>query len=381
MKHIFHYSAAKIGVMVAVCAIFIGLTSFVLMTHVGAASTDQARDGRLVTIHDRGSEKVILTHAQSIQDALQDADINLDARDTVEPGLNEKLVATDYTVNIYRARPVVVIDGAVREKVMTPYQSADKIAADAGIELHDEDKTSILPSSDVVSDGAGLVMTIDRATAFTLMFYGTHSSAYTQAKTVGDMLKQKHITLAANDTLSVPETTLMTSGMTVEIWRNGEQTATQQEPIAFSVRQIQDVDHPVGYRQVQTPGENGSKDVTYRIVMKNGKEVNRSQIQSVVTKQPKEQVEVVGTKPSFSGDFAAALAKLRSCEGSYTSWNPAGPYYGAYQFNEGTWKSVSSAPYGHATPAEQDAAAHALYVRRGWQPWPNCGRNLPDTYR
>jgi hypothetical protein len=109
--------------------------------------------------------------------------------------------------------------------------------------------------------------------------------------------------------------------------------------------------------------------------------VSRKEIQSVVITKPKKQVEIVGTKPSFSGDFAAALAKLRSCEGGYTSWNPAG-YYGAYQFDRQTWGTVADpAKYGNATPAEQDAAAHQLYLRRGWTPWPTCGAVLPDIYR
>ena len=117
------------------------------------------------------------------------------------------------------------------------------------------------------------------------------------------------------------------------------------------------------------------------IVMKDGQEISRTKIQSVVVAAPSEQVEVVGSKPTFDGDFAAALAKLRACEGGYNSWNPAGPYYGAYQFNQGTWNSVTDAPYGSATPAQQDEAARKLYERRGWQPWPSCGKGLPDIYR
>src|SRR3990167_11430104 len=180
MKSILRYSTAPVGVILALCAVIIGMVSFVSMSHAGAASTDTARDGRLVTIHDRGTEKVILTHAQSIKDALEQAHINLDAKDTVEPGLDEKLVATDYTVNIYRARPVVVVDGALRQKIMTPYQTSDKIAKDAGVTLHDEDRTVLAASEDIVNEGAGMTLTIERATAFTLTLYGQKTDAYTQ---------------------------------------------------------------------------------------------------------------------------------------------------------------------------------------------------------
>ena len=76
---------------------------------------------------------------------------------------NEELVATDYTVNIYRARPVIVVDGATREKIMTAAQTSESIAKAAGLTLHDEDKAKLQASEDIVSDGAGVILNIDRA--------------------------------------------------------------------------------------------------------------------------------------------------------------------------------------------------------------------------
>ena len=71
-------------------------------------------------------------------------------------------------------------------------------------------------------------------------------------------------------------------------------------------------------------------------------------------------------------------AKLRMCEssGNYAT-NTGNGYYGAYQFNLGTWQGLgytglpSSAP-----PAVQDEAAQKLYDQRGWQPWPACSVKL-----
>ncbi len=269
---------------------------FGIFNHVDASTTDQARDGRLVTIHDRGEEKVILTHAQTVRDALKDAHIPVVSEDKVEPRLDSQLVATDYTVNIYRARPVIVVDGVIREKVMTAAQTPEGITAAAGISLRDEDRTTLAASSDVVADGAGEILTIDRATQFTLSLYGTAITAYSQERTVGKMLAAKGIHLAPSDTLSVSSDTPLTAGMTVAIWREGEQTTTVKEDIPFPVRQIQDLDHPVGWKHVKTPGVNGKKSVTYEITMRGGKEIGRKTIQTVVLQEPKEQVEIVGAK-------------------------------------------------------------------------------------
>lgn len=368
----------------AACLLLILLGSLVGLTHTARAATTAetpAAGERVITIYDQGRKRVVLTKASSVEETLEQADVTLSEYDRVEPALETIYATQSSTVNIYRARPVMIVEGMKREQVLSPYSAAKDIAKDAGLKIQNEDILTLSRSEDVLTDGVGSKLEIDRATQVRLVLYGKASKIYTQAKTVEALLREKEITLGSDDTLSLAANTAITQGMTIEVWRDGVQTATEQQPVEFPIEQIEDADREVGYKEITTPGVKGEKTVTYEVTMKNGQEVARKEIQSVVTKEPQKQVEIVGAKPSFDGDFAAALAQLRSCEGNYNSWNPAGPYYGAYQFNEGTWNSVSSAPYGSATPAEQDAAARALYVRRGWQPWPHCGANLPDTYR
>jgi len=281
-----------------------------LSSKAQAASTIPAAGERLITIHDNGNTKGILTKDTTLRQAFQDNGVPLDPNDLVEPGLDVPLIANNYEVNIYRARPVTIVDGEARTKVMSAYQTADQIVQHAGITLHDEDTTSIDANTNMVSEGAGVTLTITRATPLTLLLYGTPTTVYTQTKTVGDLLAEKKIVMGQNDTLSVSITAPIQANMTVELWRNGTQTATQQESIPFDTQQIKDADQPVGYHQVQTPGVNGIKMVTYQIDMKNGQEVSRSQIQSVTTQQPTNEVDVIGTKivlpPGSHTDWMAA---------------------------------------------------------------------------
>jgi uncharacterized protein YabE (DUF348 family) len=368
------------GFLFFVIALFAGT-----MNHASASTDDDAKNGRLVTIYDRGKTQVILTHAQNVADALKDAKVSVIKEDLVEPGLDEPLVSTDYAINIYRARPVIVVDGAIREKIMTAAQTVKTIAQSAGIELRDEDKGTLSLNPYVTYDGASAVLSIDRANEFTLNLYGKTSQVFSHAKTVGEMLTQKNIVLGQNDTISVEKSTPLTEGMSVSIWRNGDQMVTLEEEIPFPIRQIQAVDQPVGYKKIQSAGVSGKKIVTYKITMQNGQEISRLTTQTVVLVQPKEQVEVVGAKPTFSGDFADALARLRSCESGGNYANKRNPLYrGAYQFGYQTWANK----YGiydpaDASPAQQDQAARELYMRRGWQPWPACSKKLglPDIYR
>lgn len=68
-------------------------------------------------------------------------------------------------------------------------------------------------------------------------------------------------------------------------------------------------------------------------------------------------------------------AALRRCEshGDYAADTGNG-FFGAYQFNLGTWRSVGgSGNPAQASVAEQDMRARMLFARRGRQPWPECG--------
>ena len=367
------------SIMALVASLAVVLLSLISF-RMSAAETNRPLESgeHVITLHDDGSQQGFYTKAKTLRAALEQAKVRLDPNDRTEPSLDQELVASSYEVNIYRARPVIVRDSGAETKVISAYRTGEQIAKHAGIALNDEDISTLTPSGDVVVEGAAEVLTIDRALPFTFVFYGKTSQSYTQAKTVGEMLDQKRITLGKNDTVEPSKDTPMTANMTVKIWRNGKQTMTQEEDVDFEIEKVKDADREVGFREVKTPGEKGKKTVTYEIIMENGVEVSRKSINEIVTKQPVKQVETVGSKSAFSGDLAGAFAALRQCESGGNYANKRNPMYrGAYQFGYGTWANYG----GYYDPADappevQDQAALELYQRRGWQPWPACTSKL-----
>ncbi|MDB5179371.1 MAG: hypothetical protein JWN12_3 [Candidatus Saccharibacteria bacterium] len=332
------------------------------------ANAQTGTGGHLITIHDRGEEKVLLSDAATIGDALKGAGITLDSHDAVEPAASQQIVAAEYQVNIYRARPVTVVDGAIRQKIVTAYQTAEQIAKDAGITLYPEDTTKLSQSDNLVTNGAGLQLTINRAVAFNFTLYGTTSVARTQGATVGDMLKEKGIKIGENDRVSVPLTTPITANSDVQLWREGKQTVTVEESVAFDTQQIKDADQDYGYKAVQTAGVTGKKNVTYEIEIRNGVEVGRTAIASIVTAQPSTQVEIIGAKlptPTNPTDNQALghIMMLNAGYGEdqwsclYTLW-----------MHESGWKTtsgnLSSGAYGipQALPATKMASYGADYL-------------------
>jgi peptidoglycan hydrolase-like protein with peptidoglycan-binding domain len=81
---------------------------------------------------------------------------------------------------------------------------------------------------------------------------------------------------------------------------------------------------------------------------------------------------------SASAATADDFARLRQCEsGGNYAINTGNGFYGAYQFDRGTWNGLGyPGRADQAAPATQDAAAATLQSQRGWSPWPACSRKL-----
>ncbi len=366
----------------------IGLAAFgaIIMPKANAVGAGE----RLVMIHDRGIERGVITKASTLRQVFEEAKIRLDSNDRVEPGLDEELITSSYQVNVYRARPVVIVDGNVKQLVMSAYQTPKQIAKHAGIELRDEDKADVDFSTNFISDGASIRMTVDRATPIQLKLYGKTDTVYTQASSVGGFLKEKNITLGKDDDMSSETSTLITANMLLGIWRNGKQTVTQEEKIPFETEQIKDANREIGFKQVGTPGVDGAKTVTYEIVMQDGKEVSRTVIQSVDTKAPVKQVETIGDKsPPVTGpaevlariNYWAAqrgidanrVARIAKCESGFNPRADSGYYKGLFQHDPNYW-AARAAKYGAGGASIYDAEAQikvstAMMAANGWSHW------------
>ena len=95
MKSITHRSTTSLIATIVAAFLFVAVVIFMIVSRVSAVGAVPTGDGRLVTIHDKGTESVILTEAATIGDALKEAGIVLDDKDSVEPQASEKLVASE----------------------------------------------------------------------------------------------------------------------------------------------------------------------------------------------------------------------------------------------------------------------------------------------
>jgi hypothetical protein len=134
-----------------------------------------------------------------------------------------------------------------------------------------------------------------------------------------------------------------------------------------------------GARKVVREGRAGVREVVAIQTLHNGEPVKWRVVRKKLVREPRARRVLVGRQAySVPGADGLNWGALANCEsgGNPRAVNPAG-YYGLYQFDLGTWRSVggSGLPTA-ASPAEQTFRAKRLYQQRGRSPWPNCGRLL-----
>lgn len=376
--------------MVPVITFFVLIVGSIILFLYAGGQTVEGDDVKRVQVSEDGHVRIIPTSAKTVGEVLSRLNIVLTKDDVVEPGVNSPIFEDDFSINVYKAKPVTVIDESGKKVIAKIAESTPSgIAKKAGFKIFPEDNVEFAPPDTALKGRViGDLITIDRAVKANIILYGSSISVRTHAKTVAELLAEKNVHALDGDNVLPSPDTKITEGITIFVAPKGKKLAIKKEAIPAPVETRYDATLDVNTQEVIEPGKDGLRVVVYELKVIKGQEVSRKEIQSIVSEKPEKRIVVRGTKVAgFEGGFSAALATLRSCEGGYSSVNPSG-YYGAYQFNIGTWQS--SAPSGYkdvrpdqAPPAVQDQAAATLYQARGWQPWPSCSvrLGLQDIYR
>jgi len=345
---------------------FVGLIGFVAI----GGSTQGARDARIVNVYVDGEQQTVTTRAQSIGDLVERLDISLVEEDIVEPSLEEPILEDDTQVNIYRARPVEITDNGRILTVVSAQRTPRLIAADADIELFPEDKVLIDNTQvDLLKTGVRERLVIKRSVEVKLNVYGVLKLVRTTADTVSGLLAEEGVSPNEGEIVQPSiDAEIIEDGL-VAVNLPGVETVTVEESIDFAVDVEDDDTLVAGQSNVRSAGQTGLKVVIYEVKKNDdGKEIERSEIQTVVLKKPVTEVRVRGTKivtPSFNpsvtvaGDKAALMAAAGIAPGDYgfvdyiiskeSGWRP-----GAINSSSGAYGLCQSLPASKMASAGAD---------------------------
>lgn len=239
-----------------------------------------------------GQEKVIKTHAETINELLEEVDISLHSEDYVSPSANTK-IKENLEVEWKPARQVQMVKGNEKKQVWTTAKTVGDFLKEQSISLNEHDKVQPEINTNIKQN---LKILVEKAFSVTLSDGGEEKQVWSTSTTVADFLSQQGITLTELDRVepnmdeSIKEKTL------VNVIRVEKVTDVVEEPIKFAVVTKKDQTLAKGSEKTVTSGQEGLVKKEYEVVIENGKEVSRKLINEVTVKEKRDKVVAVGTK-------------------------------------------------------------------------------------
>ena len=302
--------------------ILLGLLGIAGLAYIfGGGQSLRPSDAHVVIVSYDKKQQTVPTRAANVGDLLKRLHVAVREGDVVEPSQDTPIVEDNFRVNVYRARPVTIIDQGHKTLAFNAAATPRSIAGQAGISVFPEDSISAEPVENIVNDGIAEKVVIDRATLANINLYGTPVAIRSHAKTVGELLQQKHVELAKDDTVTPALITPLTSGLLVFVTRNGTQIVTEEEVIAAEVQTIEDGSLSFGTTAVRQDGSAGKKLVTYQLDLQNGKEVSRNLIQSVIAVEPVKRIVARGKAISIPEDKSGLMSTAGIAASDYAYVN------------------------------------------------------------
>lgn len=323
------------------------MTLTVLALVIFSANTPQlrAKDTRTAIVAHDGQEVTVPTPAPNVGELLERLDITLNEGDVVEPGLETEITTDNFRVNVYRAAPVTIVDGDDKTFTFSAAATPRSIVKQAGIEVYPEDRLESIPTDNFLLEGSiGPRVVITRSTPVNINLYGTPVVMRTHAKTVGELLKERDITLDSGESVRPAVDTPITANMQIFVLQEGAELVMEEQQIEMPVEEVQDNSLSFGTRAVRQEGQPGKRIVTY-ILERNatGQEIGRKEIQAVTVQESVKQIVAVGTFVDIPSDHAAVMAAAGISPGDYE-------YVEYIVSQESGWRpfarNVSSGAYG-----------------------------------
>ncbi|MGD6968931.1 DUF348 domain-containing protein [Rossellomorea vietnamensis] len=239
-----------------------------------------------------GKEQEVRTHANTIQDILQDLKIPLQSEDYLYPtGATE--VTNNMKVVWEPAKQVEIKVGSETKKVWTTAGTIKELLSDEKIEIGEHDKINVSLDEEVTEETK-----VEIAPAFPVKLVdgGSEKAAWSTSTTVADFLKQQGITLTDEDRVEPNLDTAVKANDVINVVRVEKVTDVVEEPKEFAVVTRQDSDLTKGKEEVVQAGQQGLIEKKYEVVKENGKEVSRKLVSEQTVKESQDKIVSVGTK-------------------------------------------------------------------------------------
>lgn len=238
------------------------------------------------------------------------------------------LIVTLIIIIKTKQKNITIVIADEKQNIITYQKTVDKVLKDNKIVLGDKDKVEPALDSEINKNDT---ITVKRAKNIKIALDGKELSLLSAEDNIDTMLKEEGIELQDEDRVEPTRESSLSENMQIKITR--VETKTLKETIAMDYStEIQSDSNILNiFKKTVQSGEKGSKDVTYKIVYEDGKEVSRSIVSENITKQPVNEIIVKGTQSAVAvsrgGDPSSYSRKVNVKSTAYWAVNGVGSTY------------------------------------------------------
>lgn len=350
---------------------------------VGGVTAQQLKKD--ITVDLNGEHISLATFSRDVDGVLRQAGVNVGEKDFVYPAPSETVADND-TVTVRTSKQVSVVIDGVKKDVTTNAITVEELFSQLN------DVPAALSSASLnVEKGARIPaegMALDVVTPKIISLTTGDKTVFTQiaAATVADVLKERGIDVDADDVVMPALDTAVSKDMNIKVDKvdSREEKITEKfdEPATY----IEDAEQLEGEETLVTPGTQGERTVTRKIVAVNGVETANEVVnEEIITPGVAATIKRGAKKPTTASAAAVASGsvwdQLAQCEsGGNWSINTGNGFTGGLQFVDSTWLGLGGGVYAPqaylATREQQIAIAEKVLAAQGWGAWPACTAKL-----
>jgi uncharacterized protein YabE (DUF348 family) len=360
-------------------AALVGAGAVALAAVIGT-TVGYAAMGKDVTLNVDGHVEHVTADGDTVGQVLKDQGISLRSHDEVAPAVDQP-VHDGTSIAVRYGKPLKLdVDGdtstywVTATNVRSALQEIDR--------SFDRAHLSVSRGAGITRDGLRISIATPKRLTFVI---GGHRAVHktVPAYTVGQALKALDLKLGKHDAVHPGLHHELATGDKVVLDRiRLVRRHVSAESVPFSTVTRDDSSMTQGQSTVVRSGHDGVRNVTYRIMFKNGHLVARKVLVQHVLREPVAQIERVGTKTVATTNFAGGSTvwdRLAQCEaGGNWATNTGNGYYGGLQFSLGTWQAYggSGLPSNASRVTQIAIATKIRNASGGYGTWPACAASL-----
>jgi resuscitation-promoting factor RpfB len=315
----------------------------------------------------------IFTQSGSVDDTLRSLNIKLGREDRLWFGdgylsvntlfsqlhptpLDPRAERAPIRLSVQRSVPIDISDDGVATTIFTNAPTVGEVLRENDILVHPNDRISPALKQTI---SAGLRIAIERSKPLTIQADGKTIAAHTREQTIGKVLSAEGIKLQGKDYTKPPVTALVLDNMQVQVVRVREDMVEEASAIPYAKVLAPDDELEIDQQQLKQPGKNGEHRKLIRVVYENDTEVNRVVEKEWDARAPTPQITSYGRK--------IVVREMMTPNGPIQYWRVARMYATSYSpIRSGTPQDKPW--YGH-TSSGLPAGKGVIAVDKSVVPW------------